>query len=212
MAMLQELGVRDTNCEGSNGTGMSPPQARELGHLLKQQRGKKNHKPKEAIGKMTPDKKSAQDGKPSSLRLDLTSSSSPVIVSDLIHSHLFCKSGCHREFLPCRWWNWGASSSSHVELPQDSRACVLCLSPPLFEGVQPQQPRIPSFPAVQSACCEPHYLVGHQELTKAKDDSFMRATSFQRPHSAVRDSPLDIPCLLPLNNPSYTHSAIVAIT
>lgn len=108
-------------------------------------KGEKYHKPKEAIGKMIPDKKSAQDGKPSSLRLDLTSSSSPVIVSDLIHSHLFCKSGRHREFLPCRWWNWGASSSSHVEFPQDSRACVLCLSPPLFEGVQPHSQGSPPF-------------------------------------------------------------------
>lgn len=142
MAVLQKLGVRDTDCKGLGlqlwHSCVSCP-GKGIGTLAETTKRKKPHKPKEAMGKIIPDKNSAQDGKSSSLRLDLISSSFPVIVSNLIQPHLF----------PQIWVPQGvsatqvmalreASSSSRVEFPQDTEpVCSASSGPPLSEGVQP---------------------------------------------------------------------------
>lgn len=149
--------------------------------------------------------KSVQDGKSSSLRLNLISFCLPVTVADLIYLHLFCRSGCHMAFFPCRWCNWKVSSSSLVEFTQEPVRYGR-RDPTLTWRYVALKLRISSFPAMQSVCCDPNYFVVHQELTKSKDDCFMRAIYFQRSCSAVRFGALDIPCLFPLSNLTYPQS------
>lgn len=105
----------------------------------------KKHKPKEAMGKLIPDKKPVQDSKPSSLRLDLIRSSFPIIVCDPIHSHLFLQI----------WAPQGISAMQVMELRSQflfpcwipTRHQSLCpgLGPSLTEGVQPHSQGSPPF-------------------------------------------------------------------